>query len=181
MLPINQPLLNSSQVRNVPSVITVGLVQQSVSRGVHRNFVRIRSFVTGSSFSQRVKIIYPLGNKIKHFKFHHPSLFFFWSTYRKRTTLSQTHLQPHLLLLLTLVSAFFGNTNAIYFGVDCQQFLPPQKKCYPKSAQLEECTAVASPGAERCSGTSHRYTHTSCEEGLADQALAFNVPFKGLD
>lgn len=69
MLSINQPLPNSSQVRNVPSVITMGPVQQSISEGVHRNFIRIKYFVTGFSFFWTVKIIYQLVIKIKHLNF----------------------------------------------------------------------------------------------------------------
>lgn len=179
--------MNRSQVRNVPSVIAVGPVQQSVSRGVHRNFVRTRSFVAGSSFSQRIKTIYLLGTKVKHFKFcfthHHPPppLFFYTWTCRKKAIASQIHLQPHFLLLLALVHVFSGSTNTIYFGVGCQQLLPPQKKCCPESAGLEKSADIARLGAERCIESSHRCTNTSCEKGFANQALAFNAPFKGLD
>lgn len=182
LLSIKQPLLNSSQVRNVPSVITVSPVRQTVSREVH-SFVKIRSFVTGFSFYWRLKIIYLLGTKIKPVNFFSSFLFYFLMCLLagKKQPPPKNIYSPFCSCCSLWSVSYFGNTNTIYFGGDCHQILPPWKKCYPKSAQLEKCTDNPGPGAKRCSGTSHRYVHTSPERGLADQALAFNVPFKGLD
>lgn len=129
MLSINQPLPNSSQVRNVPSVITMGPVQQSISERVHRNFIRIKSFVTGFSFFWTVKIIYQLVIKIKHFKFLFPPLFpphFVSTCKRKKKTKEKKNTnkktkylpsKPFYSLIcscsLLKLASIFGNTNNI--------------------------------------------------------------------
>lgn len=128
LLSINQPLPNSSQVRNVPSVITLGPVQQSINRGVHWNFVRIRYFETSFCLSLRVKIIYLLGTKMKHFSPLSPLpllmllLFSSQCVYLQEKKKKQHTLLPSLSTNLIcfhsslwLVS-HFGNTHAVYLG-----------------------------------------------------------------
>lgn len=113
LLSVKQPLLNSSLVRNVPSVITVSPVRQGQPIG----FVKIRFFVIGFSFYQRLKIIYLLGTKIKPVKFFLLFLFFNVSTCRKKTVSSQAHLKPILLLQLTLVSVnFCEHKHYLFWG-----------------------------------------------------------------
>lgn len=116
LLSIKQPLPNSSQVRNVPSVITLGPVQQSINRGVHRNFVRIRYFEAGFCFSLRVKNIYLLGTKIRHFFLSPPPsyiIIIFFSVCllagkKKTHPPTKPIFNPFLLLLLTYYYLFLG-------------------------------------------------------------------------
>lgn len=150
LLSINQPLPNSSQVRNVPSVITLGPVQQSINRGVHRNFVRIRYFEAGFSFSLRVKNIYLLGTKIRHFFLSPPLLtlyFFFLCVFtcrKKKHTLPPSPSSTLFCSFSSLTIIFFWEHTCCVFGGRLTVIFPPWKGHDSKSAPLENTLTLPS-------------------------------------